>query len=233
MKLCIFSDIHGNGPAFEEALPRILSESADLYLFLGDLCGYYYDQIHIFSFLKEIPNLIAIKGNHDRIFLDIMDGNENLLETYRTDYGKSMDLLLSECSQDFVDWMSSLPNYYVDEYNRFCCFHGSPDGNANGYIYPDTFIDIPRNNFPEFCFLGHTHYKMNRHIRHTHFINPGSLGQPRDGSFPTYVVVDTNLYYVIFKYVKYNKDILKRSIDSMNESNQYLKTILDRKANDV
>lgn len=48
MKICVFSDIHGNGPAFRVAYEMIMSEKADINIFLGDLCGYYFDQKEIF-----------------------------------------------------------------------------------------------------------------------------------------------------------------------------------------
>ena len=60
MRICLFGDIHGNGPAFRIACKAIVAESADLNIFLGDLCGYYYDQLDIFDMLREIPNLGAI-----------------------------------------------------------------------------------------------------------------------------------------------------------------------------
>jgi predicted phosphodiesterase len=68
MRICLFSDIHGNGPAVRAAHPMIMSEKADVHVFLGDLCGYYFDQNEIFILLQSIPNLVALKGNHDQFF---------------------------------------------------------------------------------------------------------------------------------------------------------------------
>ena len=47
MRICVFADIHGNGPAFRIAYDMILSEKAAINIFLGDLCGYYFDQKEI------------------------------------------------------------------------------------------------------------------------------------------------------------------------------------------
>ena len=50
MKICLFSDIHGNGPAFEAAYTKLMGEQADLNIFLGDLCGYYFDELEILKY---------------------------------------------------------------------------------------------------------------------------------------------------------------------------------------
>ncbi|MFA5093278.1 MAG: metallophosphoesterase, partial [Candidatus Omnitrophota bacterium] len=74
MKLCVFSDIHGNLPAFEAAYPLIINESADVNLFLGDLCGYYFDEVSVWQRLRDVPRLVALRGNHDEMFLRAADG---------------------------------------------------------------------------------------------------------------------------------------------------------------
>ncbi len=171
MKLCVFGDIHGNGPAFRAAYRKILAEQAEFNIFLGDLCGYYYDQLDILNMLLEIPSLIAVLGNHDRIFLDITKGNRKLLECYHQEYGLSMDNLLKmECS-DLTAWMAFLPNYYQDPEKRFSCFHGSPQNPLEGYVYPDSEIQFYPEPPETLLFLGHTHYKMYKSINGIAVIN--------------------------------------------------------------
>jgi len=36
-------------------------------------------------------------------------------------------------------------------------------------------------NYPDFLFVGHTHLPGKRRIRQTLVVNPGSVGQPKDG----------------------------------------------------
>lgn len=227
MRLCVFSDVHGNGPAFRAAYPKILAEGADVNIFLGDLCGYYYDQMEIFSKLRKMPNLIAIMGNHDRMFLDILNGGTNLLEVYRQKYGRSMDHLLVQKHGELADWLSSLPKSYEAPGNIFRCFHGSPENSLEGYIYPDSPLDFCRD-LSDVLFLGHTHYKMYRSVGDGLIINPGSLGQPRDGGWPSYAVINYPSEKVIFREVFYDKSELVRRIDKLDVNSQYLREVLFR-----
>jgi len=229
MKLCVFSDIHGNGPAFNSIYPCIVEECADYNIFLGDLCGYYYDQMEILRLLRNLPNLIAIKGNHDKIFLDILNGDVKLQEDHRKRYGKSMDLLLACNNTELKKWLSSCPDYYIEKDGLFSCFHGSPENPLNGYIYPDTSMDLFSQQFnSKYLLLGHTHYKMKRIKNDLAIINPGSIGQPRDRGWPSYVTIDSKSRAVLFKSVKYNKEKLRKQIVNKLDTNIYLTKILDR-----
>ncbi len=228
MNICVFSDIHGNGPAFSVAYDMILSEKADLNVFLGDLCGYYFDQKEIFLMLKTIPNLIALKGNHDEFFLRIINKNEELRQAYIKRYGNSMEKLLGEDVEELNQWLSGLPESYIHTDSGFAFYHGSPWSPLDGYVYPDSsleeFLDYPSSLFV----LGHTHYPMARTINDKLIVNPGSLGQPRHGRWPTYAVINYPSEKVIFREVFYDKSELVREIDKLDVNNQYLREVLFR-----
>jgi len=232
MKVCVFSDIHGNGPAFNAALCGIISEKADINVFLGDLCGYYYDQLEIFLLLQTIPNLIALKGNHDSLFLDIYHGDNNARRNYLRRYGKSMEqLLMSEC-YELAAWLSNLPDSLILNNESVHLCHGSPWSPADGYIYPDTTLDRFESEDASVFLLGHTHYPMHRKTGRKIIINPGSLGQPRHGGWPTYALVELPLGSVEFREVRYNIDPLYCQIDEVMENNPYLKEVLRRGSNE-
>jgi len=71
MKIGIFADIHGNIYAFENVWKELKKETCDHYLFLGDICGYYYYQNEIIEIIRSMKNLISIIGNHDDIFFAV------------------------------------------------------------------------------------------------------------------------------------------------------------------
>lgn len=204
MKICVFSDIHGNSPAFNAAYKMITSEDADINIFLGDLCGYYYDQLEVFEKLINIENLHAIRGNHDEIFLDIVQGNKDMREKYCRKYGRSMENLLNKEIKDLTKWLSSLP-YFIGPAFDNACFHGSPRNSLEDYIYPDSPLDIFLDHPSNIFLLGHTHYPMVRRIDNKIVLNPGSLGQPRQGGLPTYAVIDYPQKNVTFRSVFYDK----------------------------
>ena len=68
MKICVFSDVHGNSIAWQN-MYRKEKDSVDKFLFLGDIYGYFYDQAAIIKDFMENDNIIAIKGNHDEYYI--------------------------------------------------------------------------------------------------------------------------------------------------------------------
>ncbi len=229
MKICVFADIHGNGPAFRVAYDMIISEKADLNVFLVDICGYYFDQKEIFFMLKTVPNLIAIKGNHDLIFLRIIiNKDEELRQTYLKKYGNSVENLLGQDTGELNQWLSGLSESYIHSNSGFAFYHGSPLDYLDGYMYPDSplekFLDYPSSLFV----LGHTHYPMVRTIDDKLIVNPGSLGQPRHGGWPTYATVEHPSRKVVLKDVQYDRSAVAKQVEERDVDNNYLKEILYR-----
>ena len=56
MKLCVFSDIHGNMDAFNKMI-EAEKNNVDGYIFLGDIFGYFYEQSEIIDKLRSIKNI--------------------------------------------------------------------------------------------------------------------------------------------------------------------------------
>lgn len=226
MRICVFSDIHGNSHSFRVAYKKIIDESADLNIFLGDLCGYYYDQHDILDLLQTISGLVAIKGNHDSMYLKIVEGDEILRKNYLNKYGLSMENLLRQDNNNMIQWLSSLPESYLSSELGLACYHGSPWGALECYVYPDAPLDkFLEYNVSTFV-LGHTHCRMYKEIGKKIVINPGSLGQPRDGLCPSYMVIDHPLNKISVREVPYDKSGLIKQIDEIGESNPYLKRTL-------
>src|SRR5687767_3878430 len=73
MILGVLSDIHGNSIALAKVLDEAKKAAVDHFLVLGDVIGYYYESAKVFQLLEEIRPTI-IKGNHEQMMLDIIDG---------------------------------------------------------------------------------------------------------------------------------------------------------------
>jgi len=230
MKICVFSDIHGNGHAFRQALPMMKKEGADLYLYLGDLCGYYFDQMEILEELATLPNLVALRGNHDQVFLEILGGNESLRRDYLKKYGPSMERLLEHDCSDLTRWLSNLPGSCVQLAGEISAAHGSPWNPVSGYVYPDTPVQPFLKEHAETFLLGHTHHPMEKRIEGKHIVNPGSLGQPRNGGWPTYALVEGIPGRATFREIPYEREGLLRQIEETDCGNKYLKEVLYRHA---
>ena len=205
MKICFFSDIHGNNTAFLKFLSCIENEGIDLMVCGGDVSGYYYESEKVISVLRKTNNLHCTLGNHDKLLLDALDGivqEKDLINKYGNSYLDVKDTV----SQESALWLRSLETCYricIDGIN-IGFFHGGPDDHLNQRIYPDTEVQMI-DNIDQFniVFCGHTHHKMILHNMNCIYINPGAIGQPRDGQGVSYIIFDTdkkNLDFCIFHY---------------------------------
>lgn len=229
MKICLFSDIHGNKIAFDAAVPQMIGTGADLIIFLGDICGYYFEAIKIWRRLRCIPNLIALAGNHDALFLQFVEQGF-VPESYTKKYGPALAMLLRNNPDElepFLNWLRGLRHSYYDPDGLYACFHGGPGEPATEYIYPDT--TLPTIDAP-FVFMGHTHCPMVRTDGRTIFCNPGSLGQPRHGSSASFAVMefdDSNWHWDVRK-VDFDREALIASFAVYGALPHYLIDILRR-----
>ena len=220
MRICIFSDVHGNS----ESLDKMLScetENVDAFVFAGDIWGYFYDQPEIIDRLINIENLIAVKGNHDEYYLSDDRSNE-LLNKYGSSY-------LTDISNEQMSFMQSLPDYLdiTIKGKRVGIYHGGTMDFLEQRVYPDSTI-AENSVFEQYDYLilGHTHYRMCRKINDALVINPGSLGQPRDGNGFSYCILDTETGRIDFKNVIVDIDKLllqAEKKDGEKEVYEYLK----------
>ncbi|RLF54471.1 MAG: metallophosphoesterase, partial [Thermoplasmata archaeon] len=95
--------------------------------------------------------------------------------------------------------------------------HGSPRDEIFEYIFPDVedslLIDLSEIARADIVVMGHTHVPMERRVKNKIFLNPGSVGQPRDGDpRASFMIFDTGKREVIFRRVSYDIDSASRAI---------------------
>jgi putative phosphoesterase len=231
MRYIVFSDIHGNGFSFDQFLIDIKRVDYDKLVFLGDFVGYYYDSARIIDYCIS-NNVLCLLGNHDSYFLKMIDGvlDEDLLVSK---YGHSYIHAKKTISERGVEFLRTLNSSLVVDQPKmasvlFC--HGSPLDFLDGRIYPNSDLNIFQSAVTQFDFVvnGHTHHKMDRRLGRTCFLNPGSLGQQRDGLGCSYLVLDTSRHEFFFGVVKYDISKLESLIDEFDEGNEMLKSVLKR-----
>ncbi|MBR0090479.1 MAG: metallophosphoesterase family protein [Lachnospiraceae bacterium] len=194
MKLCIFADVHGNAEAFVKMMEREYGH-VDRFVFAGDIFGYFYDQPEIIDRMISLPDLLAVKGNHEQYYLGGTSGD--LIDRY----GSSYELQLSEIQRKYVEELPDHEETVIDG-KRVAVFHGGPGDFLEERIYPDTALSETIASSGWDCLiLAHTHYGMLRKIGKTTVVNPGSLGQPRDGKGFGYCVWDTETDTFMFRTV--------------------------------
>lgn len=232
MKYVFFSDIHGNYYALEKFLVELELIGPDKCFFLGDIFGYYYDQNAIINALRNRQDLICLLGNHDKYFLDILE-NKICPDTLISKYGNSYKDIVSKISLNNIEFVKNLPQELEirSEGLKIGLFHGTPDNPLNGRLYPDTIIQDPEvYKKYDYVILGHTHHKHVRKLGTTTIINPGSLGQQRDGKGCSYVILILPEGIVEYRQINFDIDKLVFDIHKNDGYNDNLISVLYRKS---
>jgi predicted phosphodiesterase len=194
MRILVISDIHSNLAALDAVIKD--AGNFDQVWCLGDVVGYGPEPNECISRLREF-DLICLAGNHD---LGVV--GKAALWDFSQDARESIFWTRHSLTDSNHDWLKSLPEktLVVDE---ITLVHASPRDPIWEYIVER---EIAKNNL-EFintpvCLNGHTHIPIifrkpwdglkileeplpiNSPIRlvphDKTFINPGSVGQPRD-----------------------------------------------------
>jgi diadenosine tetraphosphatase ApaH/serine/threonine PP2A family protein phosphatase len=193
----LISDIHGN----LEALDAVLSElkDVDAFLCLGDIVGYGPDPVACLDRVRGLPHLVCVVGNHD---LAATDG-ENL-DWFNPFARAAIEWTAEQLSPQDKQYLRSLPlTAHVD---TAILVHGSLlDPEKMNYITSPAEARLCFDAMPgDLTFIGHTHiteyYRARKRARLPdqvplwpggdiplddrlrYIINPGAVGQPRDGN---------------------------------------------------
>ena len=185
MKMLIISDIHGNWPALQAVLAA--EPDADHILCLGDLVNYGPQPAECVAWaMKTLTPDWLIQGNHDRAVA--FDEDPRASMPYRTLAAASQQLskrVVSPEMKQFLAGLQPLQRFKLDEAICVAC-HAVPSDPLYEYLpqnSPVTLWESELNavNYPDFLFVGHTHLPTKTRIRRTLLVNPGSVGQPKDG----------------------------------------------------
>ena len=230
MKIGIFADIHGNIYAFKKVWESLQAEQCDVHCFLGDICGYYYHQNEAIDILRDIKNIICVRGNHDNLFLKMID-DFTLEKEYTAKYGKASSLLKHNITEKNLRFIRELPDHGFIASCNIGIFHGNPWDYMDGYIYPDSPVDRFEDLAFDCVLMGHTHYPMKRLVSNKLLVNPGSCGQPRDCNLASYALLDTQTKNVEIIRVSYDVNKAINDVKINKENNPYLSTVLMRGGN--
>jgi diadenosine tetraphosphatase ApaH/serine/threonine PP2A family protein phosphatase len=229
MRLAVISDIHSNFEALQSVLPLIEQDGVDAILNLGDIVGYNASPNECLELLWEKP-VVSLAGNHDLALLEVSRAENFNIIAYQA-------LLWSreQVKEGYLDFFRSLP--VTREGKGFIACHGTPtstDAYLSYHFQGKRAFNYLRH-LPDMriCFFGHTHrralwyrdirgkvallsprpYKMRLDRNCLYLINPGSVGQPRDGNpEAAYAVFDDEEFSIHFKSVPYDVKTAQRRI---------------------
>ncbi|MFC2069551.1 metallophosphoesterase family protein [Chloroflexota bacterium] len=219
MRYAIIGDIHANLAALTAVLEDIKRQGGvDKVWCLGDVVGYGPDPHECIELLRQVKH-VCVAGNHDWGAVGKVGTTSFNPDAATVCHWTSQQLTLSD-----VEYLESLPQVIEDD--NFTLVHGSPRVPIWEYLIS---TGIARENFnffkTQFCLVGHSHKPLvfvlgergncsasqllpnvklalgeSRKI-----INPGSVGQPRDGDpKASYAIYDNKTGLVRLYRVEYS-----------------------------
>lgn len=194
MRLALLSDIHANLTALKAVVKDINRlNNVDVIALLGDFVNYGPRPNECISFVKKLPYpiMVNIWGNHE---YSIFGGS---LDRFSTDRGRAVlkytNSILTEESRAYLDkQMNHTGLVELEVISRLYLFmHGNMDDPYWGKFGIEKMNDIRYSKY-DYVISGHSHiphyvehfYPIEnpkyRNKKKTIFINPGSVGQPRN-----------------------------------------------------
>lgn len=222
MKVLIISDIHGNLAALDA-----IREEADKVFCLGDMVNY---GPYPRACLERVRDLTdgVVRGNHDNAISRDVDCGCSIKYKELSDAGKIYTKgILNKVEKDYL---ANLPVTLHTKINgtRFLFSHGSPGGDMYKYLRPDVsqkeLEDELKDIHADIVFIGHTHLPMVRRIHDIIVVNPGSVGQPRDGvPMASYAVWEDGS--ISIKRVPYDIEATIKGLQGSNIPPQHVETL--------
>lgn len=226
MRILLLSDIHANLEALDACLAA--APSFDSVVNLGDIVGYGASPNDVAERSRQLGN-VFVRGNHDKAATGIMD-----LDDFNPMAAAAAVWTRNELASENLEWLRSLPHGPVSlpDLPEIQLVHGSPN-DEDEYVVSlgDALAPLITLSAP-ITFFGHTHLQggffangsaadgfrpeyrtvgqpesMALQLKPDarYLINPGSVGQPRDGDWrAAFALFDTDARVVHFHRTPYN-----------------------------
>ncbi len=223
MRFAILSDIHSNLEALEAVLADAKSQGCTHFVCLGDIVGYNANPKECLKIIQDLECPV-VKGNHDEQ-VSIASSTEGFNELAE----EAIDWTRAQLSPDDKAWLADLR--LTRQVRDFTIVHATLDTPGQwGYVFND--LDASASftyQHTSLCFFGHTHWPTafvrEDNVRRIavgqiilsagkrYFINPGSIGQPRDRDWrAAYGIFHTDRQVVEERRVKYDLETAQRKI---------------------
>jgi diadenosine tetraphosphatase ApaH/serine/threonine PP2A family protein phosphatase len=227
VRLLILSDIHSNHEALDACLE--VAPSFDRVANLGDVVGYGASPNEVTHACRQI-DWISVRGNHDKVCTGIESA-----DSFNPIAAMAAMWTRVNLSEENLAWLRALPAgpLIVPELEDVQFVHGSPLNEDRYTVTMLDAIDALASSRAAITFFGHTHIQgafylnggegpwelrpaaHNQDVHETqtvyllagsrYLINPGSVGQPRDGDWrASFALYDSNQHTVVFHRVPYD-----------------------------
>lgn len=172
MRIGLIADVHANAVALEAVLKDM--GQVDAILCAGDIVGYNPFPNETVELLKKY-RVKCVRGNYDNA---VVSGDTQWFNPMAT---KTIRWTIGNMTRDNLRFIETLPEHI--DLNGVTVYHGGPN-RLEEFVY--------ENDHERFCRIfepfevsvvvyGHTHVPMIETCGNKKILNPGSVGQPRDG----------------------------------------------------
>ena len=216
MRVLVLADIHANLDALNAALAD--AGQFDCIWSLGDIVGYGPEPNQSIARLNEYEHM-AVAGNHDWAALGRIDVSEFNVDARLSNLWTSEQLTPASRS-----YLEGLPETRVE--GDFTLVHGSPRHPVWEYLVHPHEAQLSFSRYDTaVCLVGHTHAPVIFRVapdggqcvalrapdrvpirldNSRCIINPGAVGQPRDGDpRASYLLLDTELMTFEYRRISY------------------------------
>lgn len=227
MRILLLSDIHANVHALDACLAA--APPYDTVVNLGDIVGYGASPNEVIARSRSLGGLV-VRGNHDKAC-----SGTSSMEDFNPIAGLAALWTRTILDREKLDWLRDLPQgpLKIEGVDRALFVHGSPaDEDEYLLMLPDAQRLLDPHS-PEVTFFGHTHvqggffagrddaavirpvyqgpkdtlvtFQFELDPGSHYLVNPGSVGQPRDGDWrAAFAVFDSDSNCVTYYRVPYD-----------------------------
>jgi putative phosphoesterase len=184
----LVSDVHANATALEAVLDDM--PPVDVLIHAGDVIGYGPSPNECINLLQE-HEAESVRGNHDEALFGgpVYESGDKYAQRVVTEENR--------------EWVGRCPAQLTLFDGQLKVIHGNPTERFQ-YTYPSDFEPGLLGD-EEILVLGHTHKQSKAAFDDGIIVNPGSVGQPRDGDKrAAYAVVDLTNRTVTLDRVDYD-----------------------------
>jgi predicted phosphodiesterase len=230
MRYLVLTDIHANLEALTSCLADADARGFDAAVVLGDIVGYGPDPNAVIERVMDLKPAAIVRGNHDKVALGMSQA-----DGFHAAARAAASWMLDSLTPAHREWLAALPMGPLSVAEELEICHGSPQ-DEDAYIFEELEARYAFARMrQQVCFYGHTHFAVVFRLTDEsldvlgpvpgvdtivhveagarYLINPGAVGQPRDGDpRAAYAIYDTELAQIDLIRVDYAIEVTQEKM---------------------
>jgi len=228
MRILVLSDLHSNATALDAVLDAA-KDRWDRSVCLGDVVGYGPDPNEVTARLQTLGTQ-TIRGNHDKAVTGLMP-----TEDFNPVAKAAVEWTRAQLTPAHFSWLSALPHGPLAT-DGVVLVHGALQDEDEYVFTPAQALDGLLDSTAEVTFFGHTHHQGGFSYQDSqlevlqirprsgepfaalrvepprrYLLNPGSIGQPRDGDpRAAFAIADLEHQVIEFWRVPYDISMVQQ-----------------------